>query len=53
MDKLKFFSEKMGKRIETQTIKSAKGDAYGVTMSGWSNSGWQKDSGWVRMPNVD
>lgn len=51
MDKMQFFSEKMGKQVETQTIKTANGDAYGITMSGWSNGAWQKDSGWVRMPD--
>lgn len=51
MDKMKFFSKKSGKVVEAKSISSAKSDAYGVIMSGWSNGAWSKESGWVRMPN--
>lgn len=42
MSKIEVFSKKKGK---TLTVKSA---VKASTVMGWSNSAWQKSSGWKR-----
>lgn len=46
MNKLSFFSKKINGKVVG--ISMAKNEDHGITMAGWSNGAWSKDSGWIK-----